>query len=276
MTATFAFSDRILETAIIYVNDVEYDRVSVDTLEYVIDDYDYDSDVITIVYTDGTTTNDPITIVPFEKLVINNIRGKITQDSITSAAIIDLLDTARREVIIDLCKYYYGIELIWIREAYYKLPNSIYLDYNGGGEISTYDIEFYSQTIPIYEYTTKDAVTVVAMNAKDRWVQLDAKLAGSQILKANYYGLQRELKNIDLIELISLRILYNYYQDAYNNLVSSSSSTANKIKVGDITIENTASSGNSTTAFYVDRLLKTNARYTDKIEKFKKGFYRLH
>ena len=57
-------------------------------------------------------------------------------------------------------------------------------------------------------------------------------------------------------------------------MYSSTSTTANKIKVGDITIENSSGNSNSQN-YYIDRLNKARARYVDKIDKFKKGFYRV-
>ena len=188
MKATFAFPDRTLETAIIYVDGVELDRVPIDQLEYAIDDDSFIDGSVSIAYTNGTTTTDQIDIITFEQKVIKAVTDKTTVDNIPVEDILDLIDSSRREIIIDLCKYHYGEELIWIKDEYYKLPNRWFFDYNGGGEISTYDIEFYTQTIPIYEYTTKDAVTVVAMNARDRWVKLDAKLPSTKILKVNYYA----------------------------------------------------------------------------------------
>ena len=111
------------------------------------------------------------------------------------------------------------------------------------------------------------------MNARDRWVKLDAKLPSTKILKANYYATQRDLQQVDFIELLALKIIYNYYQDAYSNMYSSTSASANKIKVGDITIES-ATGSTSNQNYYIDRLNKSRARYTEKIDKFKKGFYR--
>lgn len=273
MKATFAFPDRTLETAIIYVDGVELDRVPVDQLEYAIDDDSFIDGSVSIAYTNGTTTTDQIDIITFEQKVIKAVTDKTTVDNIPVEDILDLIDSSRREIIIDLCKYHYGEELIWIKDEYYKLPNRWFFDYNGGGEISTYDIEFYTQTIPIYEYTTKDAVTVVSMNARDRWVKLDAKLPSTKILKVNYYATQRDLKQADFIELLSLKIIHNYYQDAYANMYSSTTANANKIKVGDITIES-ATGSTSNQNYYIDRLNKSRARYTEKIDKFKKGFYR--
>lgn len=273
MKATFAFPDRTLETAIIYVDGVELDRVPVDQLEYAIDDDSFIDGSVSIAYTNGTSTTDEIDIIPFEQKVIKAVTDKTTVDNIPVEDILDLIDSSRREIIIDLCKYHYGEELIWIKDEYYKLPNRWFFDYNGGGEISTYDIEFYTQTIPIYEYTTKDAVTVVSMNARDRWVKLDAKLPSTKILKVNYYATQRDLKQADFIELLSLKIIHNYYQDAYANMYSSTTANANKIKVGDITIES-ATGSTSNQNYYIDRLNKSRARYTEKIDKFKKGFYR--
>lgn len=273
MKATFAFPDRTLETAIIYVDGVELDRVPVDQLEYAIDDDSFIDGSVSIAYTDGTSTTDEIDIITFEQKVIKAVTDKTTVDNIPVEDILDLIDSSRREIIIDLCKYHYGEELIWIKDEYYKLPNRWFFDYNGGGEISTYDIEFYTQTIPIYEYTTKDAVTVVSMNARDRWVKLDAKLPSTKILKVNYYATQRDLKQADFIELLSLKIIHNYYQDAYANMYSSTTANANKIKVGDITIES-ATGSTSNQNYYIDRLNKSRARYTEKIDKFKKGFYR--
>ena len=273
MKATFAFPDRTLETAIIYVDGVELDRVSTDQLEYVIDNNSFVDGSVSIAYTDGFTTTAEINITTFEQKVIDAVTNKTTVDNIPVEDILDLIDSSRREIIIDLCKYHYGNELIWIKDEYYKLPNRWFFDYNGGGEISTYDIEFYTQTIPIYEYTTKDPVTVLAMNARDRWVKLDAKLPSTKILKANYYATQRDLKQVDFIELLALKIIYNYYQDAYSNMYSSTSASANKIKVGDITIES-ATGSTSNQNYYIDRLNKSRARYTERIDKFKKGFYR--
>ncbi len=274
MKATFAFPEPTLETAIIYVDGVELDRVPSDNLEYEIDDDSFIDGSITVAYTNGTTTTDVIAVTTFEQKLIKAINDKTTVDNIPVEDVLNLIDSSRREIIIDLCKYDYGIELIWIKDEYYKLPNRWFFDFNGGGAISTYDIEFYSQTIPIYEFTTKDPVTVVAMNARDRWVKLDVKLAGTRILKANYYSTQRDLKQFDLIELLALKIIHNYYQDAYANMYSSTSTTANKIKVGDITIENSSGNSNSQN-YYIDRLNKARARYVDKIDKFKKGFYRV-
>lgn len=275
MSVSFAFPNRSLETAIIFVNGAEYDRVPTDSLEYFIDSDELTEANISVSYTNGATTTDPIDVETFEQKLITAVSNKITNDIIEVSEILSFLDMARREVIIDLCKYYYGDELIWIKDNYYRLPNRIFFDYYGGGEISTIDIEFYSQQIPIYEFTTKDAVTVLAMNANDRWIQLDEKLPGTTVLKANYYSLQRELKNIDLIDLIALRIVINYYQTAYNNLMSSSESTAGKIKVGDITIESQTSNSSSSINFYIDRMNKVNAEYTNKINRFKRGFYRI-
>lgn len=275
MTVSFAFPDRTLETAIIFVDGVEYDRVPTDSLEYYIDSDDLTEADISIKYTNGITTTDAIAVKTFEQKLITAVNQKITKDVIDVAQILDSLDMARREVIIDLCKYYYGDEIIWIKDNYYRLPNRIFFDFYGGGEISTYDVEFYKQQIPIYEFTEKESVNVIAMNVKDRWVQLDAKLPGTSVLKANFYGLQRELKTIDLIDLIAMRIVYNYYQDSYNNIVASTETSAGKIKVGDIVIENPTGNSSSSLSYFTDRLSKVNAQYTDKINKFKRGFYRI-
>lgn len=72
MMSTFAFPDRTLETAIIYADDVEVDRVASDTLEYSGDI----NGVISVAYTDGTTTTEPITITTFEQKVINSVNSK--------------------------------------------------------------------------------------------------------------------------------------------------------------------------------------------------------
>lgn len=272
MSATFAFPSPSLETAIIYIDGTEYTRVLTDLLEYEIDDYTDSS--ITIAYTDGSTTTDEISVTTFEQKLIRAITDKLTVEVIPVEQILALIDASRREIIIDLCKYHYGEELIWIKDNYYKLPNRWFFDYNGGGVVSTYDIEFYQQEIPIYEFTPKNLVTVLAMNSRDRWVQLDAKLDGRHILKCNYYSLQRELKPIDYLELLSLKIIYNYYQDTYANMVSSSDVSANKIKVGDISIESTSGTSTSNMNYYTDRMNKTNARYVDKLDRFRKGFYR--
>lgn len=269
MMSTFAFPDRTLETAIIYADDVEVDRVASDTLEYSGDI----NGVISVAYTDGTTTTEPITITTFEQKVINSVNNK-TSNALTDDEIINLIDSSRRDIIIELCKYDYGYELIWIKDEYYKLPNRWFFDYNGGGEISTYDIEFYTQTIPVYEFTTKEPINVVAMNARDRWVKFDSKLPSNKIVKCNYYATQRDLTQIDFIELLSLRIIYNYHQSVYMSISSTIASDADKIKVGDISIEK--SSNNSSKNYTIDKINQTNAEYAKRIEKFKKGFYRVH
>lgn len=276
MSATFAFPSPSLETAIIFVDGVEYDRVSIDSLEYTIVDDDYTDSTITISYTDGVTTTDEISVSTFEQKLISAITEKLTVEEISVEQILALIDSSRREIIIELCKYHYGEELIWIKDNYYKLPNRWFFDYNGGGAVSTLDIEYYKQEIPIYEFTPQEPVTVLAMNARDRWVQLDDKLDGKHILKCSYYSLQRELKSVDFIELLALKIIHNYYQDMYSNMISSSDTSANKIKVGDITIESSSGTSTSNMNYYIDRINKINARYTDKINRFKKGFYRVH
>ena len=83
MKATFAFPEPTLETAIIYVDGVELDRVPSDGLEYEINDDSFIDGSITVAYTNGTTTTDEIAVTTFEQKLIKAINDKTSVDNIS-------------------------------------------------------------------------------------------------------------------------------------------------------------------------------------------------
>ncbi|MDD3039571.1 hypothetical protein [Bacteroides sp.] len=274
MTATFSIPvfTPVLETISIFVDGELFDTVPGYQKEY------YSNEIATgAVITVGEEGNTR-TITTFEADLISRIRivCQLTADELSDSDIVALVSVARREILLEISQYAYGDELKLITENYYKLPNKFIFDFNCGGTVSPLDLEVFKQTLPIYEFTEKEPVTIINMNARDGWIQLDVEITGSQVLKANYYYTQRDARYDDLINMLSWKIASIYYTAQYTSYDNGTATDASQIKIGDITIKNSTSSGeSSSTAFIRDRMNKTEAQFRKVITYFKRGFYRV-
>jgi len=218
----------------------------------------------------GTTS-----VTTFEKDLIARVRllCQITDTDLSDDSIVAYVPVARREVLLEIAQYKYGEQLSLIIDNYYTLPNKYLFDFNCGGVISPLDIEVFKQTLPLYVFTTKEPVTIIDMNVKDGWVQLDTELTGNEILKINYYYLQRDAQYDDIITLLAWKIASLQYAAAYTTYSTGIGTDTSQVKIGDITVKSAAESASIN--FIKDRMAKSEAQFKKAVAYFKQGFYRV-
>ncbi len=271
MSATFSIPtfSPTLETINIYVDDEVVDSIPGYQKEYSSTTIANDA-VITV----GSTSN-KVAITTFETDLTTRIRlvCQITADELSMDDIVALIPIARREVLLEIAQYKYGEELSLIKDNYYKLPNKYFFDFNCGGVVSPLDIEVFKQTLPLYEFTAKVPVTIIDLNTRDAWIQLDTVILGTEILKINYYYIQRDARYDDIITMVAWKVACIYYTAEYTTYTTGIAGETSQVKIGDITIKNGAESASIN--FVKDRMAKSDAQFKKVITYFKRGFYRV-
>lgn len=243
------------------------DTVASTIIEYVDDDGDV-SKFYKISFTDGVTESNLIAVIPFEKQVVNVIRNliQISSDDLSDITIVNLIPPAQHDIRIDICEYVYGADLTYIDDGLYSLPNRYFFDLNNGGAISTLDLNFYLQTIPVYAYSEKTPIVPIVIDIDERYIQLDRTLLTTEQIKINYYMTRRRIETDTLLTMLAYKIAANHFDEQSLN----ASSTSNKVKVGDIAVNSSTSSN----ALLQDTYYKLEAKYNKLITNFKRGFYR--
>ena len=267
MTATFSMPvfSPALETISIFVDGELFDTVAGASKEY------YSADIPT-----GATITvgpDETVVTTFETELIQRFRlvCQIPDTALLDDEIVSLVDFSKRQLMLEICLYSFGEEIRRIKDSYYKLPNKYIVDLNCGGTVSTLDIEFYKQQLPVYEFTEKESINVIDMNVRDGWVELDAELSGSEVMKINYYYTLRDVRYEDLLTMLSWQIASIFYSSAYTAYSIGSSNS--QIKVGDVTVK--YGSGEDLSINYLkDKMHKADAQLNRYLTFFKRGFYR--
>lgn len=221
-----------------------------------------------ISFTDGETESSLISVISFEKQVVNLIRNliQISSDDLSDATIVNLISPAQHDIRIDICEYIYGADLTYIDDGLYSLPNRYFFDLNNGGAVSTLDLDFYLQTIPVYAYSTKTPIVPIVIDINERYIQLDRTLLTTEQIKINYYMTRRRIEIDSLLTMLAYKIAANHFDEQSLN----ASSTSNKVKVGDITVNSSTSSN----TLLQDTYYKMESKYNKLITNFKRGFYR--
>lgn len=268
-------TDTTLITANIYRADTVdgmysiIDTVASTVLEYVDTTGDH-SKFYKISFTDDTIESSLITVIPFEMQVINLVRNlvQIPIADLSDAVIVNLIPTAQHDIRLDICEYVYGEVLVYLADGIYTLPNRYFYDKNNGGAVSTLDVDFYLQTIPIYAYSDKTAIAPTTINIDERYIQLDRSLLATEQIKINYYMTRRRIETYNLLVMLVYRIATNHFEEQYT--YATGSSNAQKVKIGDITID----TGTKSATLLKDTYMKAEAKYTKLVDNFKQGFYR--
>lgn len=248
-------------------------------LEYEDSDGDY-SKYYKVSWYDGTTESEKIPVQSSVQKVINIIRieCKLTSAMLSDSDIYFLMDQARRVIQIDICKYYYGVQIYKIKDNYYQLPGYFYYDHNCGGNVSMLDVELFKQTTPIYAYTEKVSVTPIKIDFNDYWVQVP-ELNSSEILKVNFYTVNYELKPPEILyQLIAYKISAIYFENlAANSISTTISNPYSKVKIGPISVENGTSTSIGTSINAInDFANKMNSKYEKLVGKYKTRFRRVN
>ena len=268
-------SDATLTTANVYRADTiggEYtliDTADSTVLEYVDSTGDY-TKFYKIGFTDLETESTLIVVVPFEKQVIDLVRNlvQIPVVDLADSVIVNLIPTAQHDIRLDICEYVYGEVLVYSADGIYTLPNRYFYDKNNGGAISTLDVDFYLQTIPVYPYSEKTAIIPTAINVDERYIQLSRALISTEQIKMNYYMTRRRIETDSMLTMLVYKIAANHYEEQYT--YATGSDNAQKVKIGDITID----TGTKSATLLKDTRMKAEAKYTKLVDNFKQGFYR--
>lgn len=243
--------------------------------------------IIRVTFNNGGAETDKITVETFEQKLIRHIRNvdNILEDDLSDIRIDALFPVARDELILDICMYEYGEVLTGISDEYYQLPNRFIFDKNCAGAVSKYDIEFYTQTTPVVEYTEQVELVPVNINVHQRFVQLVSELGPTIQASMNYYYTGRRLTQSNLLRLLGAKVAAMHYLDEYNSGTSltgtggSSSSVTGDIEIGDIQVKAVSVSGTTavaaTSAQLKNKYVQQNSRYNKLVQNFKKGFYRV-
>jgi len=253
--------------------------VNAGQLEYDDSDGDYSKYYKTAWY-DGTVESTQVPVQSFVQKVIDLVRieCKINATSLSDPDIEYLVDQAKLAIQMDICKFYYGVQLVKLeQDGYYKLPGAYFFDINYGGIVSILDFELFKQAIPIYPYTPKVPVEILDVDIREYYIKT-LPLASNEILKINFYATGRPTNSALIYKLIAYKITAIYFQNLANaSITTAASSPFAKVRIGDITVENgsSTSAGTSITAI-VDLANKMNAKYKDLLNNFKTGFFRVN
>ena len=254
------------------------DTINSVQLEYEDSDGDY-SNYYQITWYDGTAESIKIPVQSSIQKIINIIRVecKISTTALPDSEIHFLTDEARRLIQLDICKYYYGVQIYKLADGVYELPGHFYYDHNCGGAISMLDIGLFKQTTPITIYSEKTDVYPTDVDFNDYWVKVPP-LEPNEILKVNYYTVGRRLDPILLNQLIAYKISAIYFENlASNSITTTLSNPYSKVKIGPISVENgTSTSVGTSIKAIIDFANKMNAKYNKLVTNFKKGFYRVN
>lgn len=243
------------------------DTVNARHCEYEDADGDYTS-LYKVAFSDGQKDEAQVAVKSLIQQIIENIRIElqVTASVLSDADIYRLFDTCKAEMMLDICVFYYGVQISKITDTIYQLPNRYFFDQNCGGVISTLDFEFFKQITPIYIYSEKTPVNPIYVDPDERYVELAEPLASNEILKVNYYSASRKVRHFILVKLISYKICAAFYGSPFSNSIGQDST----VKIGDITIK----TGSSSASKYADSAIKMNARYKQMLTNIKTGFYR--
>jgi hypothetical protein len=227
-----------------------------------------------VAFSNGTDDTEQIYVKSLIQQVIDVIRNelKITASILANEDIDFLFEKAKEELILDICKYYYGVQISKVAATIYKLPNRYFFDHNCVVEISCLDFGFFKQATPLYIYSEKIPVIPVYVDPVEQYVELSEPLASNEILKVNYYSMGRKISHKILVQLLAYKTCTLHYDFASNN--SDLMTSGSKIRIGDITIQ----SGTSTTSSssIKDTATKMNAKYNNLLVKVKSGFFRMN
>lgn len=247
-------------------------------LEYEDSDGDYSS-YYQIAWYDGTTESVKIPVQSSIQKIIDVIRieCKISTTALPDSEIYFLTDEARRLIQLDICKYYYGVQIYKLVDGIYELPGYFYYDHNCGGAISVLDIELFKQTTPIVTYSEKTPVYPIEADFEDYWVRVP-ELESTEILKVNFYTVGRRLDPVLLSQLIAYKISAIYFDNLASNSISTTiNNPYSKVKIGPISVENgTSTSVGTSVNAIVDFANKMNSKYNKLVTNFKRGFYRVN
>ena len=268
-------ADVTLTTANIYRSDtIDGTYTIIDTddstvLEYVDITGDY-SKFYKISFTDGAIESTLTTVVSFENQVINLVRNlvQIPVADLADGVIVNLIPTTQHDIRLDICEYVYGAVIEFSEASIYTLPNRFFYDKNNGGAVSTLDVDFYIQTIPVQPYSDKTVITPIKIDIDERYIQLDRALTATEQIKMNYYMTRRRIETDSLLTMLVYKIAANHFEEQYTYATGSSS--AQKVKIGDITID----TGTKSATLLKDTYMKAEAKYTKLVDNFKQGFYR--
>lgn len=239
--------------------------------EYVDTDGDY-SKLYKVAWSDGTNDSTQVSVTSFNQKIISHIRieMKITSDELSDSDIDFLLDSAKADVMADLCQYVYGYELTKLEEGIYQIPSVFYFDRNFGGKVSVTDIDLFKQVTPVYVYSDKIPVTATSIDTENKFIRLEP-LDSNEILKMTFYYSGRRLQSSMLNKIVAHKIYATYYDNQYMLATNSVSGSFEKIRIGDITIQ-----GGKTVSNLKDSSAKANSRYNKLITNYKTGFKRVN
>jgi len=253
------------------------DTVNSVQLEYEDSDGDY-SKYYQIAWYDGTTESTKIPVQSLVQKIINIVRieCKVGSTVLPDSEIDFLIPKCQKLIQLDICKFYYGVQIYKIEDDYYQLPGHYYYDVNCGGIMSMLDVSFFKQAAPITQYSAKIPVYPISIDFDDYWVQIPG-IESTDVLKFNYYTVGRRLESELLYELIAYRICAIYFNNlATDRVTETSSSPYSNVKIGPISITNGTSSITTSINAIVDLSNKMTARYNKLITNFKTGFYRVN
>jgi hypothetical protein len=274
MTAVILFPNGVYEFAKIYrATSLISEYILIDTVKASQREYEDSTGnsgtYYKVALSNGTIDQSQVPVKSLVQQVIDNIRIELNvlSSDLSNSYVDFLFDACKDEMMLDICTYYYGIQLSKVTDGVYQLPNRYFFDRNCGGAISPLDFEFFKQTTPIYIYSEKTPVTPIFVDPEERYVELAEPLASNEILKVSYYSIGRKIKPQLLVKLLSYKICSTYF----NSLsVNNSKAQTNKIKIGDISIQTGSQSASSN----VDAAIKMTAKYKQLITSLKSGFVR--
>lgn len=247
------------------------DSVNARQMEFQDEDGDY-SKYYKVSFANDSTETEEVPVKSVSQNVLEVIRNelKILDTEILSSEIDFYINQAKIDVQMEICKFYYGIQLTKITNTIYKLPNKFFYDLNCGGVVSILDFVFFKQALPLTVYSPKIPVVAVYADPVEHYVELSDPLASNEILKMNYFTLDRTLSPAALFRLLAYRICSMHYS---NIDISNSMTNASRVQIGDIVVQNSSSSNSG-----IDKnaAAKIDAKYKRFVTNFKSEFIRVN
>ena len=220
-------------------------------------------------FTDGESESGQVPVQTLFQKVADVIRLElgVAATALTDPTIDFLIGSVKADVIPDICKFEYGVQLTKETDGIYRIPNRYYFDRNFGGAFSLLDFDMFRQEVPVTIYSEKIPVTPVDIDPENRFVTVDEVISDADVVKMTFYSIGRKVQDNTLAKLLAYKIATVHFDAIY---AACASSSGRKVKIGDVTVENGVKGANVA----LDMSNKSNAKYRELVNKIKNGFHR--
>lgn len=245
------------------------DTVNVGQCEYEDPEGDY-RNFYRVTFTDGQDESTPVPVRTLFQRIIDIIRVElgVAETALPDSNVDFLIESVKVDIIPDICKYEYGVQLTKESEGVYRIPNRYFFDRNFGGTFSVLDFDLFKQSIPLTVNSPKIPVHPISVDVDERFVVIDEPMASTDVLKMTFYSIGRHVADNTLCKLLAYKIGCTHFDKVYSTCILSA---GRRVKIGDVTVENGVKAANVA----LDMSNKCTAKYRDLVNKIKNGFYRV-